>query len=149
MKRLSTSATLILKLFFPVFWAVFFGSFTLAILFFQGGDPLIKNPYFKMGSLGFYLMGLLIIYFTLWQLRRVEVDEEAFYVTDYFKTIKIPFPLVLKVTENDYLLFSTLTLHLHKKGHFGKKITFVQSQQKVLDFLKNRPDMAVFFDQNP
>jgi hypothetical protein len=147
MKRLSTSATLILKLFVPVFWAVFFGSFTAAIFFFDGGNPMIKNMYFKLGAIGFYLMGLLFLYFTLWQLRRVEVDQEAFYVTDYFTTVKIPFPLVNKISENDFLLFSTLTIHLHKKGHFGRRITFIQSQQKVNDFLRNRTDLHVFFEE--
>ena len=145
MKRLSSSATLILKLFVPIFWAVFFGCFVIALLFLEVPNPVIKSIYFKVGLVVFYLLGLGILYISLWQLRRVEVDEDHFYVTDYFKTVRIPFPLVKKITEVNFLIFSTLTIHLHQKGYFGKRVTLVQSKQKVDDFLRSRVDLHGFF----
>lgn len=146
MKRLSSSATLLLKLFLPVFWTVFFGSFVVALLLFDGYNPMINSIYFKTGIILFYFSGLLIIYFTFWKLRRVEVDSDYFYVTDYFKTVRIPFPLVRKITELNFVLFSTMTIHLKQKGYFGKKITLIQSKQKVDDFLRARTDLHLFFD---
>lgn len=148
MKRLSSSVTLLLKLFFPVFWAVFFGSFVVALLLFEGHNPMINSKYFKIGILFFYLLGLIIIYFTFWKLRRVEVSSDYFYVTDYFKTVRIPFPLVHKISELNFILFSTMTIHLKQKGYFGKKITLVQSKQKVDDFLRARTDLHIFFKEN-
>lgn len=147
MNRLSSSVTLILKLFFPVFWVIFFGSFTVAFVFYDGYNMVFSNPAFKAGAVLFFLAGVMLLYLSLWQLRRVEVDEEYFYVTDYFKTVRIPFPLVEKITESNWLIFTTLTIRLKNKGYFGKKIHFIQSKKNVDDFLRSRVDLHPFFEE--
>lgn len=146
MNRLSSSVTLILKLFFPIFWIVFFGSFTVAFVLYDGYNMLFSGLAFKIGIVLFFLTGVLFLYFSFWQLRRVEVDETHFYVTDYFKTIRIPFPLVDSISENNWILFTTLTIKLKQKGYFGKKIHFIQSKKNVDTFLRSRVDLHPFFE---
>ncbi len=146
MNRLSSSITLILKLFFPIFWIVFFGSFTMAFVLYDGYNQMFSSTIFKIGVVLFFLTGIGLLYISFWQLRRVEVDDSFFYVTDYFKTIRIPFSFVSKISENNWLLFSTLTIKLNQKGHFGKKIHFIQSKKNVDNFLRNRLDLHPYFE---
>lgn len=143
MRRLSTSATLLLKIFLPTFWIVFFGLMTAFVVFTgPGKSPLVGNLIFKAGFLGFFLLGLVILYFTLLQLKRVEYDDEFLYVTNFFKTYRYPFHNIEKIKESNFLLFYTARVTFKEPGSFGKKIVFIESRQKFEDFIKSRPEIA-------
>lgn len=143
MRRISSSATLGLKIFFPTFWIVFFGSFTIAVLISGiGKSSLIGSWMFKGGVFLFFMLGVAILYFTVLQLKRVEIDHEFVYVTNFFKTFRYPFHNVEKIVENNYVLFYSGAIHLKEGGHFGKKLVFIQSRQKFEDFVKSFPDLA-------
>ncbi len=143
MRRLSSSATLALKIFFPTFWIVFFGLFTVAVLLSgMGKAPLLGSIYFKVGALIFYLLGVTLLYLTVMQLKRVEIDDEFVYVTNYFKNYRYPYQDIEKITEQDYLLFKTARLTLVNRGSLGRRITFLQSKQKFEDFVKSYPKLA-------
>ncbi|HRI34300.1 MAG TPA: hypothetical protein PLD02_11145, partial [Saprospiraceae bacterium] len=68
MIRISSSATLIFALFIPLFWLVFFGSLTLAIMLADSEDLSFSSPFLiKLFFIsGFVLFGTLI-YFTLFR----------------------------------------------------------------------------------
>lgn len=126
MYRLSSNFTIVLKLFLPTLWLAFFGLFGLALIF---SDPdnlgIMGFPSYKIGYFIFFLGFATLMYFTIFQLKRVESHGTEIYVTDYFKTVKIGVGNIRKVSEINLLLFTLVTFHLKTPGTFGKKITFV------------------------
>ena len=143
MRRISSSATLGLKIFLPTFWIVLFGTLTLAILLSGiGKSTLFGSWIFKGGAFLFFLTGVALLYFTVMQLKRVELDSENLYVTNYFKSYRYSYENIEKITQNDFGLFRTGQVHLKKAGSFGKRFVFLQSKQKFEDFVKAYPPLA-------
>ena len=145
MRRISSSATLFLKIFLPTFWLVFFGALTIAILISgDGKDPILGNWIFKGGILTFFAFGALILYYTFMQLKRVEFDREYLYVTNYFKTVRYPLDDIEFISETNLGLFHLGHIRLKAAGVFGRKINFLQSRQKFEDFIKADPAMVSY-----
>ncbi len=144
MHRISSNATLFLKIFIPTFWMVFFGAFTIAIW-------TVEVPYFgpipaiwmKLGLTAFLLLGVTLFYLTLLQLKRVELDELYVYASNYYKTYRYPYHNIEKITERDMALFHIVRIHLKVPGNFGKKLTFLLDEAMFQDFLNKYPDVAV------
>ncbi len=141
MQRISSNSTLFLKIFFPTFWIVFFGIFTIAVL-------MAKAPHFgsvpagtfKAGLALFFVAGLVVLYFTLLQLLRVELDELYVYASNYFKTFRYPYHNVEKITERDFGLFHLVRIHLKTPGKFGAKLTFLLDETMLKSFLEKHPE---------
>lgn len=142
MQRISTNATLFFKFFIPVFWLVFFGAFLLAV-FTQGAEvaSIFGNTGFRIGAVSFYLSGIILFYFTLFPLKRVEADDESVYVTNYFKTYRYSWDSVASVTASGFLLFLVANIHLKEKGGFGKKLPFIASKKLYREFWAEHPDL--------
>lgn len=142
MQQVSTSLTLFLKIFIPVFWTVFFFAFTLAVwnldVDFFGNIPIQT---FRIGMAVFLLLGVLFFYWSVLRLKRVEMDEDFIFVTNYFKNYKYPWHNIAEIKERDFLLFRTIHLILKEPGSFGKKITFVASRRKFNTFIKEHPHL--------
>jgi hypothetical protein len=78
------------------------------------------------------IMGAIFIflYFTLLNLKRVEFDKEYFYISNYFKTIKVP----IQSIEGIYLKpvpFIFSKIRLINKGTMGKVISFIPDKVGV------------------
>ena len=142
MQRLSSNFTLFFKLTIPVGWVSFFGLFALVIFIVDTTDkPLLASPYFKYGFLAFFLLFLTIIYFTIYQLKRVEYENGFMYVTDYFKTIKFPIENIERVSTLNMILFKVAWFHLKAKGIFGKRIPFIAKKSTFKTFEINNPSL--------
>lgn len=146
MKLVSSSATLLLKIFFPTFWIVFFGAFTFGVLL-AGTDksPLLGQPAFKIGVLVFYLCGLFFLWFFFLGLKRIEIDDAYIYTSNYFRTIRYPFEAIDKIVEHHYPLLSTTTVTLKKRGVFGARFRFIQSRARYVQFMRNNEGLKRFF----
>lgn len=143
MKRISSSATLFFKIFLPTSWIVFFGAFTFAVMISGvGKSPLFGNWIFKLGLLASYLLGLIVLYLTLMRLKRVEIDPEYLYATNYFRAVRYPLVDIERITEMSLIFIHLGSIHLKERGIFGKKILFLQSRQKFADFVKSDPAMS-------
>lgn len=143
MQRVSTSATLFLKFFIPTFWIVFFGAMAVAMFFApQASFGRIPMGAMRIGIVVFFLLGTAGLYWSLMRLKRVEFDDQFVYATNYFKTFRYPYHNVEKMQESDYLFFRSMHIYLKETGKFGRKITFVVSQKRLDDFLKEHPGVA-------
>lgn len=146
MIQVSSNITLLLRLLLSTFWLVFFGLFTIAVL-------LQDTPYFgnipaflfKIGIVCFYIAGAILLYFTLLKLKRVEMNGEFIYATNYFQHRRYPWSNVQKIKEKDFGLFSVFVIHLITPGKFGRKIPFIASRKRLTIFLKKHPSLKKYF----
>jgi len=142
MQRLSSNLTLFFKLTIPVGWVSFFGLFAIVIFVVDTTDkPLLASQYFRYGFVAFFLIFLSIIYFTIFQLKRVEHEGGFMFVTDYFKTIKFPIENIERVSTLNMILFKVVWLHLKTKGRFGKRIPFLAKKSNFKTFEINNPSL--------
>lgn len=137
MQRISTNLTLFYKFFIPTFFLAFFGAFTLAS--FSMSIPMLV----RLLIISILLGSIALFYFTVFRLKRVEIDEQFIYVTNYFKHFRYSLDSIEKILERDFLLFRIATIHLHQAGRFGKKLIFVPSGSLYNDFWKNHPELMV------
>lgn len=144
MQRISSNATLFLKIFIPTMWMVFFSAFAVAIwaadVPYFGPIPAI---WMKLGLTAFVVLGGAFFYFTFLQLKRVELDELYVYASNYYTTYRYPYHNVEKITERDMMLFHIVRIYLKVPGKFGKKLTFLLDEAMFNDFLAKYPDVAV------
>lgn len=140
MIQLSSSATLMLRLFFPTIWVVFFGSFMVAGWLTSDDlvGPFDSMAYRLVTTIGL-LGGILGIRFTLWRLHRADADEEHLYLSDYFRTYKYSRDSVERITLHAYGLFSLCRIQLQTKGSFGRVIWFLPSMKRMETLLVRYP----------
>jgi len=126
MKRISSASTLIWVLFFPVTWFVLFFSFGLGISLTNGEEFsfMDANLFRMIYWLVFCIFGG-IIYFSVLKLRRVEVDQDYIYVTNYFKTMKLSKAQVKNLSSKTLPFRLLVKMELHHKSYFGTKIYFI------------------------
>ena len=126
MIRISSSLTLGLSVFIPVFWYIFFGCFTIFLFFIDNDDLPFSNPMMvRLSFLIFFLVFGFLIYYFLVKLKRVEIEDEFVYVTNYFTTIKIHISKIVRISEFSFFGFQRIKLILQSPTIYGKKIRFV------------------------
>lgn len=142
MQRVSSNLTLFFKIFIPVLWTVFFGAMLIAIFVLK--EELFEGNTlsFRIGAVVFYLSGLIMYYFLLFNLKRVEFSEEHAYVTNYFKTYRYPWDSIIKFEEISFLIFTITTIVLKEPGLFGKKMTFLASRKAYNKFMEEHPEVG-------
>ncbi|MFK7807387.1 MAG: hypothetical protein AB8F74_06230 [Saprospiraceae bacterium] len=142
MRNISTSLTIFLKLFIPIFWMVFFGAFTVGTFIKDiAVGPFLPST-FRWVAIAFFLLGSLLFYFTIMRIKRVDMDNEFMYVSNYFKTVRYPYGAIDKIKERDWLLFHTVHVSFRKTGIFGGRIVFLCRGKKLSRFLKAHPEAA-------
>lgn len=142
MQRVSTNLTLFYKLFFPIFWMVFFGCFVVAVLIINPRTVLgMSAPLWQIVIVGTYLLVLALIYWGIARLKRVEMDRDFVYVTNYFKTARYPWHAIEHIGERDWLIWHPVDITLREAGTFGRKITFVPSKTHFNIFLREQAEL--------
>lgn len=143
MTHISSSWTVILKFFLPTVWIVFFGALSLA-LFFAPIPPLfgLPRPVFRLLIGLFYLSGIIMLYFSVMGLKRVEMDDQFVYVSNYRRHFRYPYHNIEKIEERNFLLFNALRIHFIQKGHFGKHIDCIVNNRRLQQFLESHPAVA-------
>jgi len=144
MQHVSSSFTLFLKYGFTTGFIVFFGAMTVAFWFVDSFSSVSGLPIntFRLLLTALFILGLVFLYWATMRLKRVEMDEHFFYVTNYFKNVRYPYHQIEKIVEKDYVLFRSVHIHLKKAATFGKKISFVASQERFNTFLKEHPEVV-------
>lgn len=143
---LSSKWTLFFKLFIPVLWASFFGALTIAIQFIE--EPLFEtmtNATFRIVAAISFLIVALVIYLSIFQLKKVDADETHIYVSNYFKTFKYPLTDISKITELDLGLFPLLKVSFKAKTYFGKSFRFLADTKRLQLYLDNYPKVTASF----
>lgn len=125
MIRITSNWTLFWKLFIPLIYSTWMLAFGLALLFADNSNfDLFFSSTSKMIYWAVILLIISFFYFKFWTFKRIEFDEDHFYITNYFKTIRLPHAGVDRITYGS-LGKHTAKLYLKNKGYFGNKIRFV------------------------
>ncbi len=143
MQNISSSTTVFLKYFLPTIWIIFFG--TLFVAFWLNDEIYVLGfapEKFKWIYMGFLIVGVVLLYLTVMTIKRVEIDEEFVYVTNYIKVYKYPFSNIESWKELDYGLFKTVKIRLKEPGYFGKKIVFIASRERYSRFFEEHPSIV-------
>jgi len=139
MINISTNATLVLKFAIPIIWMIFFGSFTIALWVVPEAEGVESDGSVKIVLTLLFLAGIAFLYWGLLRLKRVEMDADFVYATNYFKTYRYPWHNIANIDEKDYLLFRTLHIYFDQPGKFGKKVYCVISQKRLNEFIVDNP----------
>ena len=143
MQNVSTSFTVILKFALPTCWMVFFGAMSIAVWFVDTGPVAgMEANTFRIALLLFFVFGVSLLYWAVMNLKRVEMDDQFFYVTNYFKNVRYPYHQITKIKEKDYYFFRTVHIFLKQAGQFGKKVTFIPGRINFDEFLAEHPNVV-------
>ncbi len=142
MNQVSTNLTLFYRLFIPIFFGVFLGALIIFLWMHpQAYYANVRGDYLRYGLTAFYLTAMVLVWATVWRLRRVEMSKEWVYVTDYFRQARYPWSNVERVSETNVGIFSVVNLYLHEPASFGRRITFLASVSRWRIFKEEHPDL--------
>ena len=142
MKRLSSNLTIFLKIFIPIFYLVFFGSFLIGSLMISVNDaPFIGSNIFRLGYAGVFVVFILLLYFSIFKLKRVDADSQYVYISNYMKTLRFDWKNVEKISTRNYGLFSTMRIYFKDKTSYGRKISFLPVKALIKDFVLENPEL--------
>lgn len=145
--RLSSNWTLFLKIFLPTFWAVFFGLIILTTFLVDPEENIfLGNPTARLIGVLFFVLFFIILYITIMQLKRVDIDKDYIYISNYFKTYRYKLIDIKQIKEVDFTLFLVLKVVLHQKGAFGQKMPFILNKPTFDDFLSHHPECHQYFN---
>lgn len=122
---ISSAQTFIMKCVFPTMWIGLFGLGTLTMLLaphhgsrdFDG-----PGPWFFLIML---IAGTAFIWWACIRLKRVRMDANALYISNYRTDIVVPLANVSDVTENRWVNIHPVTIHFHSDTEFGSQVVFM------------------------
>jgi hypothetical protein len=69
------------------------------------------------------------------EFKKVSIDDQNLYVSNYLKEIVIPISQIEKVTENNWFKFQKIEIQLKSATEFGDKILFMPTTETLLVFM--------------
>ncbi len=147
MHRISSNLTILLKIFIPTVWVVFFTTILIVIFTVNSQTlPVLTSTSFRIGYVIFYVLFLTIIYFSIFQLKRVEFGEDSYIVTNYLKTYRLIYEDIEQVDITELGRLKLIKLKLKAKGSFGKTISFLASSKLYEIFMQSHPNVEEIFN---
>lgn len=127
----SSRWTFFLKLALPVFWTCFFGTATIAILFFISLDG-IAEPFTPLSArllvASFFVATMGLFYLLFMRNKWVGLTPSHIYVSNFMKSRKYTYNSLAKIEESKaFFFFKRVTLHFHEPTLFGKTIFFMSN----------------------
>lgn len=124
-RTLSSSQTFWIKVVFPLLWIGGFAAVTLAMFLESGQDGDAAPPQIKWIFLALTVAGAAFLNWTCMLLKRVRMDDQALFVSNYLREIRIPLQLVENVGENFWINLHPVTIEFRDKTEFGRWIVFM------------------------
>jgi hypothetical protein len=144
-RTISSAQTYLMKVIFPVLWIGTFA--TVTVLLFSGGGGFTDeagnppDPSLKWTLLFATLVGGAFIYWTCIRLKRVAVDAQTLYISNYQQEIVVPLRDVEDVTENRWINIHPVTIRFHRDTEFGTSIVFMP-KVRWFAFFSSHPIVA-------
>ncbi len=125
-RTVSSAQTFFMKCVFPPIWIGLFGMGTCALWFgaLQGRNGPPPEP-MKWIFLVTWLVGSGFILWFCGRIKRLQVDDEALYVSNYWSEVRIPLVEVSHFTRSRWINPATVTIHLRDMSPYGERIVFI------------------------
>jgi hypothetical protein len=91
----------------------------------EGDLPFLANPITRIVLFVSYVLLIILMFFTIIRLKRVEADDDYFYVTNYLKTYRYSKNDIVSTKTSNYLIFKITTITMKEKTKMGKKIRYI------------------------
>ena len=124
---LSSRQTYFMKVILPVVWIGGFGAGT-AFLWAGNGAP----DQMKWTFLTVLIVGIVSFWWMCAPLKKVRIDGGTLYISNFRKEIALPLDDVERVSENRWVNFRPVTIHLRRATEFGNKIEFMPKARFIL-----------------
>jgi hypothetical protein len=131
--RLSSLQTFVSKFIFPLIWIgwTVFGTMK---------SIKVVDPKSWLAGFAFWLGFSGFIYWSCVRLKKVSIDDQYLYVSNYLREIAIPFSAIGDVTYNWWLNSHPVTIYFKEPTEFGDKIVFMP-RFRFFPFLGPHPDV--------
>jgi hypothetical protein len=146
MIRLSSNSTIFFKIFIPVFFTVFYGLFTI-FLWLTSAPFLEEYPWLRLSNTIFYLAVVFILYKSIWQLKRVEVDKHQIVITDYKNAYRYSWESLDSMIITNYWIFRIVHFFFKEKTSFGRSVPFIQEPKGFRELEQKFPDISQHIHQ--
>ncbi|MDR3411632.1 MAG: hypothetical protein P4L87_11940 [Formivibrio sp.] len=139
-ERLSSLQTFIFKFIFPVVWIGGFSTGTVAmwVSFLSGNKPNGAPSEIKYVFLALTIAGSAYIYWSCIRLKRVRMDRQFLYISNYAQEIKVPLSMAESVSEFRWDNAHPVTIHFVRPTEFGSSITFMP-KVRLFGFWSSHP----------
>ena len=126
-RTLSSAQTFLMKVIFPVLWIGGFGAGTLSLWLaaMHGPGGSGAPSWMRWQFLVTWLAGAAFIGWSCARLKRVRIDREFLYVSNYRREIAVPLSAIEAVTENRWINIHPVTVRFRVPTEFGQAITFM------------------------
>jgi hypothetical protein len=134
-----------MKVIFPIGWIGMFAAFTVAM--FLGGVGFTDqngnspDPGMKWQFLFATIAGGAFIYWGCIRLKRVSLEGQVLYVSNYRQEIAVPLREISEITENRWINIHPVTIHFHHETEFGESVVFMP-KVRWFAFLSSHPIVA-------
>jgi hypothetical protein len=125
-RTISSGQTFFVKFIFPAFWITVFGAGTLGLFlasFRDNTDAALESM--KWLFLAMWLLGSAFLYWSCARLKRVRMDGESLYISNYREEIRVALHDVSAVSENRWLSIHPVTVEFCGDSAFGNRIVFI------------------------
>jgi len=136
-RRLSSLQTALVKFIYPALW-ILFGLGPLMSFF--GADTPLKWIFLVV-----WVGGFAFSYWSCVRLKKVSIDDDFLYVSNFIKEISIPLSEIYDVTENVWFSIHPVTIHLRSQSEFGDKIVFMPTT-RLFPFFSSHPVVSELKD---
>ncbi|CAN5501228.1 hypothetical protein BH10ACI2_BH10ACI2_25770 [soil metagenome] len=82
---------------------------------------------FPIGVVGFFTL----VAGTLRPVRKVSVDDEDLYISNYLKEVSVPLSQILNVTDSGWATGHRISIYLRSPSEFGQKIDFLPRHSRI------------------
>jgi hypothetical protein len=126
-RTVSSAQTFISKWVFPTIWIGGFGLGTCAMWFGAFRDRAGRPPpdEIKWIFLAAWLVGSAFLVWFCARLKRVQVDDEALYLSNYWSEVRIPLTDISHFTQSYFSRPPTVTIHLRGVSPVGRHVVFI------------------------
>jgi len=122
------------------------GLFTLAVLIATEETSIFLSNITVKVVVGIcFLFFLTLFYFSIMNLKRVDIDKDSIYVSNYFKTYRYPLTEIERTKEIDFSLFTVLRTTLNQKGSLGKTMVYLLNKANFEHYLESYPENYTYF----
>ena len=139
-RDISSAQTFLMKVIFPAVWIALFGFGTLCLWLnkLQGAHGPPPPNDLKWPFLLVWATGTAFIMWLSFRLKRVRVDSDKLYISNYLKEVSTPLKNICGVTENRWINIHPVTRYFPEPTAFGRTITFMP-RSRVFGFWTSHP----------